>query len=461
MFAARLSKVLRPCCARPGKLAARFASGYLNHTMSETANLATADLPFSVRLRHFALRVVLCAAGYIAFSGSIYVCELLGNAWGIAKLGILGLALNIAALAALLWRLRRQQQGVANALGPVLALLIVILLFAAIDVRLHGANASFWTVQNLRTVAVQTSPIAVAALGMTLIIIAGGIDLSAGTAVALSATVLAWCLDTTWDSAMTRLFLGGWHGLPLLAEGLLVVAALAASVLTGCLTGTINGALISWLRLVPFIITLGTMTAYLGFGKILAGQSTIHAPRERIPAWVPGLVDRSPDMEWISWPLLPNFASGVWLALLLAIVTAVVLHLTVFGRRVFAIGSSESTARLCGINVTRTKIAVYLLAGLFVGIAGIYQFARLGVGNPASGIGLELKIIAAVVIGGGSLNGGQGSVVGTLAGAAIMLVIASGCTMLELANATQDIIIGGIIVAAVAVDKLRQRQMES
>jgi ribose/xylose/arabinose/galactoside ABC-type transport system permease subunit len=141
------------------------------------------------------------------------------------------------------------------------------------------------------------------------------------------------------------------------------------------------------------------------------------------------------------------------------VVLAGVLRYSVFSRHVFAIGSNEATARLCGINVPRTKVLVYFLAGLFVGVAGVYQFARLSSGNPTSGIGIELKMIAAVVIGGGSLSGGRGTVLGTLTGAAIMQTIASGCTQLGITNPWQDIIQGVIIVAAVSVDQIRQRRL--
>src|SRR4029077_13039164 len=129
------------------------------------------------------------------------------------------------------------------------------------------------------------------------------------------------------------------------------------------------------------------------------------------------------------------------------------------GRYVYALGSNEATARLCGINVWFNKISLYSLAGFFVGVAGMYQFSRLSSGNPTSGIGMELRIIAAVVIGGGSLSGGRGTVLGTLTGAAIMAVIASGCTQLGLNNPIQDIILGVIIIVAVTLDQLRQRQL--
>jgi ribose/xylose/arabinose/galactoside ABC-type transport system permease subunit len=152
-------------------------------------------------------------------------------------------------------------------------------------------------------------------------------------------------------------------------------------------------------------------------------------------------------------------ASGVWLALFLAALLSFVLRYTVLGRHVFAIGSNEAAARLCGINVPRVKLAVYGLAGLFVGISGIYNFSLLSQGDPTTGIGVELKVIAAVVIGGTSLSGGRGSVVGALVGAVLMTTITSGCTQLGLPNPIQDVIVGLIIVAAVTVDQMRQRRI--
>jgi ribose/xylose/arabinose/galactoside ABC-type transport system permease subunit len=237
--------------------------------------------------------------------------------------------------------------------------------------------------------------------------------------------------------------------------------AVAAALATGCIAGCLNGMLISALRVVPFIVTLGTMSFYLGLAKIVADETTVRPGLEQIPPWIPGLTSMIPD-SWLSigiGPVRIALPSGVWLALLLAIVLSAVLRWTVFGRHVFALGSNEATARLCGIHVPGTKIAVYTLAGLFVGMAGVYQFARLSSGNPVSGLGYELRFIAAVVIGGGSLSGGRGSVLGTLTGAAIMAVIASGCTLLELRNPTQDIILGLIIVAAVTLDQFRQRRL--
>ena len=201
------------------------------------------------------------------------------------------------------------------------------------------------------------------------------------------------------------------------------------------------------------------MTIYLGVALIIADNSRISPAMSQIPPSFSTMVKDSPASLWLVQSLqIPNFAWGVWMALILAGLLAVVLRYTVFGRYVFALGSNELTARLCGINVPLLKIAVYTLGGLFVGIAGMYQFARLQEGYPMGGTGLELKMIAAVVIGGGSLNGGRGSVLGTVVGAVMMGVISSGCTLLGFEDPIQRIVIGVVIIAAVTIDQVRQRR---
>ncbi|HEV3006449.1 MAG TPA: ABC transporter permease [Pirellulales bacterium] len=320
---------------------------------------------------------------------------------------------------------------VGNTLGPFLTLALVVGFFAVADARQENGG-NFLSVRNLQTISAQTATVAVAALGMTVIIISGGIDLAAGSTLALAATALAWCLEKDYHASI----------------------AVAASLGTGCLAGLVNGTLISSLRVVPFIVTLGTMTIYLGIGKLIADETTIRPDLSRqVPVWLQDLVSTHRDA------LLWGMPSGVWLALILAFLLSLVLRQSVFGRYVYALGSNEATARLCGINVWANKIALYTLAGLFVGVAGMYQFSRLSSGNPTSGTGLELRIIAAVVIGGGSLSGGRGSVVGTLTGATIMAVFASGCTQLKWNNPIQDIVLGVMIVAAVTLDQIRQRRL--
>ena len=396
---------------------------------------------------------------------------------------------------------RRTWNRVVNVVGPFVALASVVLFFAIADRWMNGEKATFLTSRNLTTISSQTSTVAVAALGMTIIIIAGGIDLSAGTAIALCATVLAWSLKEDlgprWlagestaavmksineaKSDVKRIereieaLAGGEINTTQVAAKLMAMSdaeqairqheqhlrklksdsefvAIAMSLACGALCGFANGWLVSYLRVVPFIVTLGTMQLYLGLSKQIARETTVRPDRfSQVSDRLVDLLSVRADALWLGLP------SGVWLTLLLAALLAAALHWTVFSRYVFALGSNEATARLCGINVRWNKIAVYTLSGLFVGIAGLYQFSRLTVGNPTSGTGLELRVIAAVVIGGASLSGGRGSVLGTLLGALIMSVIANGCTMLGLQNPVQDMILGVIIVAAVTLDQFRQK----
>jgi ribose/xylose/arabinose/galactoside ABC-type transport system permease subunit len=382
------------------------------------------------------------------------------------------MANDVSSVARPRWRSLLAAAG--RALAPFLALAAVVTLFAAAEFAVaawewrgqpgvgfgrflgdYWEQSTFLTVRNARTMLVQSSIIAVAALGMTLVIVAGGIDLSAGTALALCATAMALVLRDGhgWLASLASMLGNAAPWDAAVVDPLIVGLALAAALLTGLGCGLANGALVSALRVVPFIVTLGTMTIYLGIAKWLADETTVRPATRHVPQWIPALVDVTPEPRWLL------VSTGVWLALGLAVLVAAMLRYTVFGRHVFAIGSNEATARLCGINVARVKIAVYALAGLLIGVAGVYQFAKLSQGNPTSGVGMELRVIAAVVIGGGSLSGGRGSVLGTLAGAAIIQVIVSGCTTLGIDNPVQDMILGAIIVAAVTLDQARLRRL--
>ena len=322
-------------------------------------------------------------------------------------------------------------------LGPFLGLAMVTLFFAAWT----RESGQFLSVDNLRTIAVHTVIVGTAALGMTVIIIAGGIDLSVGSTVALVTVCMALFMKKV--DPLLPAALRAWHvTMPL---------AILLGVGLGGLCGAVNGAMISGLRVVPFIITLGTYQAYRGLATWLASSTTVYVPTAMRPAWFGRTVAIDPEPRWLL------VAPGVWLLLGLSLALAILLRYGLMGRYAYAIGSNESTARLCGINVPGMKVAIYALGGLATGLAGVLQFATLGgVGAPTTAGGLELRVIAAVVIGGGSLSGGEGTVLGTLIGCLIMSVLENGCVHAGIPNAIQDIVIGIIIVVAVTLDRLRR-----
>lgn len=312
-------------------------------------------------------------------------------------------------------------QRLLTRFGPFLGLFLVILIFAL----LSDSPQQYLSFRNLRIVMAQTVIVALGAIGMTVIIISGGIDLSVGSLIALSSVITATGLVQGWPP----------------------VLAVAAGVLSGAGVGLANALAITRLRVVPFIATLGMLGVARGVAKWLAGEQTVNAPR----SWVDELAVTFPNPEWLL------FAPGVWIALVLALLMAVVLNKTVFGRRVFALGSNEGAARACGIDTDRLKLWIYTVSGLFFGLAGVTQMSRLRQGDPTVAIGAELDIIAAVVIGGGSLSGGQGSILGSMVGALIMAFLRNGCQQMGWPNYIQEIIIGAIIVLAVAFDRLRTR----
>jgi ribose/xylose/arabinose/galactoside ABC-type transport system permease subunit len=235
---------------------------------------------------------------------------------------------------------------------------------------------------------------------------------------------------------------------------LTVPVALILGIALGGLCGAINGSLIAGLRVVPFIITLGSYQVYRGLATWLASSTTVYFPGEAKPWWFRQIMAIEPEPHWLV------VAPGVWILMVLSLLLAFTLRYSLLGRYTYAIGSNEATARLCGINVPGMKIAVYTLGGLATGLAGVLQFAYLGgIGDPTTAGGLELQVIAAVVIGGGSLNGGEGTVLGTLIGCLIMSVLKTGCVHAGIPNASQDILIGIIIVVAVALDRLRSRNV--
>jgi ribose/xylose/arabinose/galactoside ABC-type transport system permease subunit len=306
-------------------------------------------------------------------------------------------------------------------IGPILALVVVYLLFVALSPDTFGRSI------NLVTMARQTTVVGIAAAGMTLVIMLGGIDLSVGSMVALTTVVIASLLKAGF--------------------GPLVAALAGVAVAAGA--GFVNGVVITGLGITPFIVTLGTMSILRGAAKGLAREQKIDADALGLDSLVAVL---PPSREWMIVP------PGVWIMVAVSLVVAGILHFTRLGRHIVAIGSNERTAHLCGVPVSRVKRIVYTLAALLAGIAGVIEFGTLTVGDPTDAIGLELEVIAAVVIGGASLSGGEGSVLGALAGACLMTVIKTGCTHLGVPNWVQELLTGAIILVAVAVDRFRSRR---
>jgi len=299
--------------------------------------------------------------------------------------------------------------------APLIAVLAVGALFGALEPSFLGAP-------NLRNVLVQTLPVALAALGMTFVIVSGGIDLSVGSIMALAGVVAALAADA------------GAHW------SLAFLAALGA----GAAAGLVNGLLVAGLRIVPFVATLGMLGFARGLAKWLADEQTV----------VPSAAEAAPFAALVAKSLTAPAVLGTTA---LAVAAALVLSKTVLGTWTYAIGSNAETARLCGVPVRRVQGLLYTLAGACAGLAGAVVFARLAVGDPTAAAGAELDVIAAVVIGGASLAGGTGSVAGAMAGALLMASLANGCNLVGVPTFVQEMLIGALLVTAVALDRFRAR----
>jgi ribose/xylose/arabinose/galactoside ABC-type transport system permease subunit len=338
-------------------------------------------------------------------------------------------------------------------LRPLLGLVIVLALFAALLRRELGA---FLSLSNVQQIAHQNCVEAVLALGMLIVIVSGGIDLSVGSVVALVTVVTmqtyAFIYAGTVDyGGVHHLFQSGgepWRGTHSVA--LASLAAVAAGVVTGGLCGLCNGLMVTRLRIAPFVATLGMLSVARGVALWASGRHPIAFSTAAQPEWVTQLQSAR------AGPMV--FDAGVWSALALAGLMAVLLRYTVFGRYCYAIGSNEATARLCGVAVPRIKVGVYVLAGLLAGWAGVLTFAQSSSGNPTAGVGMELIVIAAVVIGGASLSGGQGNVFGTLVGVLIWGIIDNGVGFFNADVEVKYILIGGFFIVNTALSQWQRRR---
>jgi len=294
----------------------------------------------------------------------------------------------------------------------------------ALFVILSIASPNFLTSTNLSSVVRQTAVINIMALGMTVIIISGGIDLSVGSILALAGLLGTMTMEK--------------NGIPL---------GIAVGLVTGMLCGFANGAMTTSLRINPFIVTLGTMGIYRGLALIISKGLPVH----EIP----------PSYSYLGEGNLLHVPFVLWLLLLCAVIIHITLEHTRLGRYAFSIGSNPDAAYYAGVPVRFHIMAVYAIAGVLTGLAGMIEASRLMTGQPTGGQGYELTAIAAVVIGGGSLRGGEGSVLGTLVGAFIMGLLANGSDLLGTNPYWQQVIIGGVIILAVSFDELRKRRMSS
>ncbi len=303
------------------------------------------------------------------------------------------------------------------------ALIVLIVVFSL-------ASPNFLQFNNIIGILLATAVNGVLALGVTYVIITGGIDLSIGTVM-------------TFSAVMTGVFITFWQ-LPL-------PVGVLGGILTGALAGFVNGVVIARMRIPPFIATLGMMYIAKGLSLVISGLKPIYF--NETPEF------RQIAMGSVSGSIIPglDIPNAVFILFGAAIVASFILGRTVLGRYTFALGSNEEATRLSGVNTRFWKIAVYTLCGIFAGLGGVLMAARLNSAQPALGQGYELDAIAAVVIGGTSLRGGEGTIMGTIIGAFVMSVLVNGLRMLAVPQEWQTVVTGAIVILAVYLDIIRRR----
>lgn len=309
-----------------------------------------------------------------------------------------------------------------------------ILAFSALIVLALGfslASPYFRTFDNLVGILLATAVNGVLALGVTFVIITGGIDLSVGTVM-------------TFSAVMTGVFIT--------KMGLPIPIGILGGILAGSTAGLVNGLMISRMKIPPFIATLGMLYATKGLSLVISGLKPIYF--NDTPAF------REMAMGSILGKIIPGFniPNAVLVLFGAAIIASLILSRTILGRYTYAMGSNEEATRLSGVNVASWKTAVYTLCGSFAGLAGVLISARLNSAQPALGAGYELDAIAAVVIGGTSLSGGEGSILGTVIGAFVISILTNGLRILSVPQEWQMVVTGGIVVMAVYLDILRRKQ---
>ncbi|WP_342410905.1 ABC transporter permease [Paenibacillus sp. FSL R10-2778] len=310
------------------------------------------------------------------------------------------------------------QSGFKQKLLAFASLIILVIVFSI-------SSSNFFQFSNLVGILVSTAVIGVLALGATFVIITGGIDLALGTIM-------------TFSSVMVGVIITFW-GLP-------VPLGIVGGILAGALCGFVSGLMVAKMNIPPFIATLAIMMVTKGLSLVITGAKPIYFNDDPIFAKI------------AMGKMIPGIPNTIVIFLLLGMIASIILSKTIIGRYNFALGSNEEATRLSGVNTVKWKIIIYSITGIFSGIAGILMASRLNSAQPSLGTGYELEAIAAVVIGGTSLSGGVGSILGTIIGALIMSVLTNGLQIMSVAQEWRTVIVGVVIIIAVYADILRRRK---
>ena len=310
--------------------------------------------------------------------------------------------------------------------NPVLEILAkreaaIFIALIVISAGISLVAPQFLTAKNMYLVSRQISFVAIVALGELFVILTGGIDLSVGSTVGLSGMITG----------------------VVLAAGVHPIFALPIGVLSGMLIGMFNGSVIAYVGITPFIVSLGALSMGRGLSLILTKGNPI--------------IDMPSSFFFLAQSDLLGIPTPVIIAAIIAIIVHVTLTYTAFGRRIYAIGGNEQATALSGVDVKMIKLKIYAICGLLAGVVGVLLVARFNSAQPATGKGWELDAIASAVIGGTSLSGGVGTVLGLLIGATVMGVIRNGLVLMQVSAYWQDFIIGGIIVLAAVIDRIKNK----
>lgn len=338
------------------------------------------------------------------------------------------------------------------------ALVLIVVIFEVLN-RLQGGSFLFnmrdnvdaiFNQQRLDIMVLQVAIIGIIALGVTQVIIIGGIDLSSGSVVGATAMIVMSFAQTELvnGNPNPKAIFGPW------AMDLPVIVPIVVGIGCGLLAGIVNGLLVAYTKIPPFIATLGMMVSARGVARWWSNGQPVSFPTETYGTLANGDILGTVTFGLLGW----QGQNPAVIFVVLAILFHVLMTYTVYGKRSYAIGSNEAAARMSGINVDSHKVLVYTIAGLLAAVAAILLTSKNLTAQAGMGVMYELDAIAMAVIGGVSLAGGRGSIIGTVLGAAIFSVIISGFTSIKLDAYYQDMVKGVIIVGAVVLDQWRQRQ---